>query len=83
MTSIRYGPVGTKYGPRRPSEDLWDPEKVHLGPKQALLGSLGAQKRPDTRPKCVETIIPTQSDQLEAVGTKSGPSGALRNYSPS
>ena len=59
------------------------PLEGHLGPKRALLGSLGAQKRPDTRPKCVITIIPTQSDQLEAVGTKSGPSGAFRSFSPS
>ena len=37
----------------------------------ALLGFLGAQKRPNTRPKCVVTMIPTQSDQSVAVGTKS------------
>ena len=47
------------------------------------LGSLVAQKRPDTRPKCVLTIVPAQSDQSAAVGTKSGPSGALRSFSPS
>ena len=75
--------VGTKSGPRGPSEDLWDPQKRHLEPKRALLGSLVAQKRPDTRHKCVVTIIPAQSDQSVAVGTKSGPSGALRSFSPS
>ena len=45
--------------------------------------TLVAQKRPDTRPKCVVTIVPAQSDQSAAVGTKSGPSGALRSFSPS
>ena len=75
--------VGTKSGPRGPSEDLWDLQKGHFGPKRALLGSLVAQKRPDTRPKCVVTIVPAQSDQSAAVGTKSGPSGALRSFSPS
>ena len=34
-------------------------------------------------PKCVVTMIPTQSDQLAAVGTNSGPFGALRSCSPS
>ena len=42
-------------------------QKHHFGglleAKKALLGSLVAQKRPDTRPKCVVTIIPAQSDQ--------------------
>jgi hypothetical protein len=46
-----------------------------LEAKNALLGSLVAQKRPDTRPKYVVTIIPAQSDQSVAVGTKSGPRG--------
>ena len=54
-------------------------QKHHFGglleAKNALLGSLVAQKRPDTRPKCVVTIIPAQSDQSVAVGTKSGPWG--------
>ena len=68
---------------RGPSEDLWDLQKGHFGPKRALLGSLVAQKRPDTRPKCVLTIIPAKSDQLATVGTKAGPSGALRSFSPS
>ena len=75
--------VWTKSVPWGPSEDLCDPKKGHFGPKRALLVSLGAQKRPDTRPKCVVTMIPTQSDQLAAVGTKSGPSGVLRSFSPS
>ena len=67
--------VGPKTGPPGPSEDLQDPQKGLLGPKRALLGPLGTQKRPNTRPKCVVTMTPTQSDQLAAVGTKSGPWG--------
>ena len=76
-------PIGTKCGPRGPSEDLWDLQMGHLGPTWVLLGFLVAQKRPDTRPKCVLTIIPAKSDQLATVGTKAGPSGALRSFSPS
>ena len=60
---------------RFPTIFNFDPIWALLGPKRALLGSLGAQKRPDTRPKCVVTILPTQSDQSAAVGTKSGPRG--------
>ena len=75
--------VGTKSGPRWPSEDLWNPQKGNLGPNRALLGSLGPQKRPHTRPKCVVTIISTQSDELAAVGTEFGPSGPLSSFSPS
>ena len=52
-------------------------QKHHFGglleAKNALLGSLVAQKRPDTRPKCVVTMIPIQSDRSVAVGTISGP----------
>ena len=70
-------PIGTKCGPRGPSEDLWDLQMGHLGPTWVLLGFLVAQKRPDTRPKCVLTIIPAKSDQLATVGTKAGPSGAF------
>ena len=55
-------------------------QKHHFGglseAKNALLGSLVAQKRPDTRPKCVVTMIPAQSDQSVAVGTISGPRGS-------
>ena len=51
----------------------------HLRPTRVLLGFLVAQKRPDTRPKYVLTIIPAKSDQLATVGTKAGPSGALRS----
>jgi hypothetical protein len=47
-------------------------KKGHLGPKRALLGSLGAQKKPNTRPKCVVTMKPILLDQSAAVGTKSG-----------
>ena len=75
--------IWTKSGPRGPSEDLWDLQMGHLGPTWVLLGFLVAQKRPDTRPKCVLTIIPAKSDQLATVGTKAGPSGALRSFSPS
>ena len=78
-----WGHAEPSSGPRGPSEDLWDPLEGHLGPKRALLGSLGAQKRPDTRPKCVVTIISTQSDELAAVGTEFGPSGPLSSFSPS
>ena len=60
-------------------------KKHHIGglleAKNTLLWSLVAQKRPDTRPKCVVTMIPAQSDQSVAVGTKSGVSGALRSFS--
>merc|ERR1719458_577568 len=52
--------VWTKSVPWGPSEDLSDPKKGHFGPKWALLVSLEAQKRPDTRPKCVATMISTQ-----------------------
>ena len=65
--------VGAKYGPSGPFEDLQDPQKRHFGPIQALLGPLGAKTRPNTRPKCVVTMTPTQSDQSAAIGTKSGP----------
>ena len=55
-------------------------QKHHFGglleAKNALLGSLVAQKRPDTRPKCVVTMIPAQSDRSVAVGTISGPRGS-------
>ena len=53
-----------------------------LGPfetKRVLLGDLGAQKRPDTRSMCLVTMIPAQSYQLAAVGTKSGLSGPSKS----
>ena len=54
-------------------------QKHHFGglleAKNALLGSLVAQKRPDTRPKCVVTMIPAQSDRSVAVGAISGQRG--------
>ena len=65
--------VGTKSGPWGSSEDLLDLQKGHLGPKCVLLGFLVAQKRPDTRPKCVVTIIPAQSDQLGPNVVPGGP----------
>ena len=74
------GAVGAKCGPQGPSEDLSDLQMGHLGPTWVLLGF---QKRPDTRPKCVLTIIPAKSDKLATVGTKASPSGALRSFSPS
>ena len=75
--------VGTEYGPSGPSEDLQDPHKGHFGPKRALLGPLGAKKRPNTRPKCVVTMTPTQKDQSEAIGTKSGPKSGPQSFYPS
>ena len=65
--------VGTKFGPLGLSWDLWGHQKGHFGPKMALFGPLGAQKRADTRPKCVVTMSLTQADQPVAVGTKFGP----------
>ena len=65
-TIFNFGPIGAKKG--------------HLGLKRTLLGSLGAQKTPNIRPKCVLTMVPTQSDQSAAVGTKfslRGLSGSL------
>ena len=35
----------------------------------------GTQKRDNTRPKCVETMSLTQTEQSVAVGTKFGPPG--------
>ena len=75
--------VGAKYGPSGPFEDLQDPQKRHFGPIQALLGPLGAKKRPNTRPKCVVTITPTLSDQSAVIGTKSGPKSGPQSFSPS
>ena len=75
--------VGTKSGPRGPSEDLWDLQMGHLGPTWVLLGFLVAQKTPDTRSKCLVTMIPTQLDQLAALWTKSGSPAVLRSFSPS
>ena len=75
--------AGTKSNPPGPCESLWGPKKGLFGQKRALLEVLGAQKRPDTRSKCLVTMIPTQSSQSAAVGTKSGSSGVLRSFSPS
>ena len=63
---------------RGPSQDLQGPQKGHFGPKRALLGPLWAKGRPNTRAKYMVTMTPTQSDQLAAVGTKSGPRGPPR-----
>ena len=46
-------------------------DQGHFGPKGALSESPGAQKRLDTRSKCVVTMSPTQVSQSGAVGTKS------------
>ena len=75
--------IGTKYGPYGPSEDLQDPQKGHFGPKRVLYGPLVAKNRPNTRPKCVVTMTPTQSDQSAAIGTKSGPKSGPQSFSPS
>ena len=53
----------------------FDPIWALLGPKRALLGALGARKRPYTRSKCLVTMITTRSYLLAAVVTKSGPPG--------
>ena len=58
--------------------DLHGAKKRHFGPKRSLLGSLAAQKRPNISQKCVVTMIPTQTEQPVAVGTKSGPRGPPR-----
>ena len=75
--------IGTKYGPYGPSEDLQDPQKGHFGPKRVLYGPLVAKNRPNTRPKCVVTMTPTQSDQSAAIGTKSSPKSGPQSFSPS
>ena len=67
--------VTTKFGPLGLSWDLWGHQKGHFGPKMALFGLLGAQKRANTRPKCVVTMSLTQAEQPVAVGTKFGPQG--------
>ena len=63
---------------RFPTIFNFDPIWALLGPKRALLRALGARKRPNTRSKCLVTMIPAQSDQLAAVGTKSGPPGPYK-----
>ena len=75
--------AGTKSGPRGPSESVKDPQKRHIGAKRALLEPLGAKKRRITRPKCVITMTPTQSDQYVTIGTKSGPKSGPQSFSPS
>ena len=71
-TIFNFDPIWALLGPKRA---LLGPKRALLGPKRALLGPLGARKRPNTRSKCLVTMIPTRSDQLAAVGTKSGPPG--------
>ena len=61
---------GALLGPLRPPK----------GPKLALLGPQGAQKRADTRPKCVVTMCPIALDQSAAVGTKSGSGGPKKAF---
>ena len=51
------------------------PTKNISNPNLALLGPLGAQKRAETRPKCVVTMNVTQAEEPVAVGTKFGPRG--------
>ena len=58
--------------------DLHGAKKGHFGPKRSLLGSLAAQKRPNISQKCAVTMIPAQTEQPVAVGTKSGPRGPPR-----
>ena len=76
--------IRIKSGPQQgPSESIPDPQMRHLGPKRALLGPLGAKKRPNARSKCVVTMTPTQSDHFAAIGTKSGPKCGPQSFSPS
>ena len=73
--------VRTKFGPRGPPAlGPRGPQKEHFGPKLALLGPQGAQKRADTRPKCVVTMCPIALDQSAAVGTKSGSGGPKKAF---
>ena len=53
--------------------DIHWAKKRHFGPKRSLLRSLAAQKRPNISPKCVVTMIPTQTEQPVTVVTKYGP----------
>ena len=68
-------------------DQIWPPELFSqlglvLGQKGPL-GPLGAKKSPSTRPKCVVTMIPTQSDQFATIGTKSGHKSGLQSFPPS
>ena len=58
-----------------PTKNISGPKKGHFGPKLALLGPLGAQKRAETRPKCVVTMSLTLAEQPVAVRTKFCPRG--------
>ena len=51
------------------------PTKNISNPNLALLGPLGAQKRAETRPKCVVTMSLTLAEQPVAVRTKFCPRG--------
>ncbi len=53
-----------------PTKNISGPKKGHFGPKLALLGPLGAQKRAETRSKCVATMSLTLAEQPVAVRTK-------------
>ena len=77
------GVFGIKSGHYGPSVDLQDPQKGRFGPKRALLGPLGATKRPSTRLKCMVTISTAQSDQSATIGTKYGPKSGPHSFSPS
>ena len=58
-----------------PTKNISGPKKEHFGPKLALLGPLGAQKRAETRSKCVVTMSLTLAEQAVAVRTKFCPRG--------
>jgi hypothetical protein len=58
-----------------PTKNISGPKKGHFGPKLALLGPLGAQKRAETRSKCVVTMSLTLAEQPVAVRTKFCPRG--------
>ena len=61
----------------------WGPKNASFGPKCSFFGAklgpeifiLGAQKRAETRPKCVVTMSLTLAEQPVAVRTKFGPRG--------
>ena len=73
------GGFGTKSGPFGPSEDLQDPQKGHFGPKTGPFLVPGGKKEAQDQAKVCGKMIPTQSEQLAGVGTKSGLSGPLED----
>ena len=56
------GVLGPYLAPPGPPRTFRTPKRGILGQKLALFWSLGAKKRPKTRPKCVVKMFPTQSE---------------------